>query len=89
MLKNLQRKTSSTSFIPEIDGLRFFAIVTVLIFHINTALFKELNMSATEMTESLGGKNEIFSPAWWLIRLDLGVKVFFSISGFVLALALL
>jgi peptidoglycan/LPS O-acetylase OafA/YrhL len=86
MLKNLQRKTSSTSFIPEIDGLRFFAIVTVLIFHINTALFKELNMSATEMTESLGGKNEIFSPAWWLIRLDLGVKVFFSISGFVLAL---
>jgi peptidoglycan/LPS O-acetylase OafA/YrhL len=37
----------------------------------------------------MGGAKMIFSLAWWWIRLDLGVKVFFAISGFVLALPFL
>lgn len=80
-----QRKTQSTSFIPEIDGLRFFAIITVIIYHFNTAYSRALGLDDLAM-ESLGGQYNTFSPAWWIIRLDLGVKVFFSISGMVLAL---
>jgi len=80
-----QRKTQSTSFIPEIDGLRFFAIITVIGYHINTAYARALGLDDLAMG-LLGGDRNTFSPAWWIIRLDLGVKVFFSISGMVLAL---
>lgn len=86
--KLLQRSTQSTSFIPEIDGLRFFAIITVVFFHLNTAYSREIGL--TDLGVSLmGGKENIGAPAWWIIRLDLGVKVFFAISGFVLALPFL
>jgi peptidoglycan/LPS O-acetylase OafA/YrhL len=37
----------------------------------------------------MGGAKSDFSLAWWWVRLDLGVKVFFAISGFVLALPFL
>jgi peptidoglycan/LPS O-acetylase OafA/YrhL len=83
---SLKRKTNSTSFIPEIDGLRFFAIITVVLFHLNTALSKSLGYTAIDGIHFLGGKYDILQPGWWVIRLDLGVKVFFAISGFVLAL---
>ena len=41
----------------------------------------------------LGFEGQIFKETymelgWWMIRLDLGVKVFFAISGFILALPL-
>ena len=80
-----QRKTQSTSFIPEIDGLRFFAIITVIGYHINTAYARSLGIDDLGMS-LMGGERNTFSPAWWIIRLDLGVKVFFSISGMVLAI---
>jgi peptidoglycan/LPS O-acetylase OafA/YrhL len=83
---NLKRKTNSTSFIPEIDGLRFFAIITVVLFHLNSALSKSLGYTASEGIDFLGGKYDALQLGWWVIRLDLGVKVFFAISGFVLAL---
>lgn len=37
----------------------------------------------------MGGAKSEFSLAWWWVRLDLGVKVFFAISGFVLVLPFL
>jgi peptidoglycan/LPS O-acetylase OafA/YrhL len=83
---NLKRKTHSTSFIPEIDGLRFFAIITVVLFHLNTALSKVMGYTSIEGINLLGGKENCYQVGWWLVRLDLGVKVFFAISGFVLAL---
>jgi len=83
---NLKRKTNSTSFIPEIDGLRFFAIITVVLFHLNSALSKSLGYTASEGINFLGGKYDLWQPGWWVLRIDLGVKVFFAISGFVLAL---
>ena len=86
---SLKRKTNSTHFIPEIDGLRFFAIITVVLFHLNTSLSKSLGLSANEGIDALGGKYDLFQLGWWVIRLDLGVKVFFAISGFVLALPFL
>lgn len=86
--KYLQRSTQTTSFIPEIDGLRFFAIITVVIFHLNTAYSRQLGMDDLALN-LLGGKENILAPGWWIVRLDLGVKVFFAISGFVLALPFL
>ena len=82
------RKTKSTNFIPEIDGLRFFAIATVVIFHLNTAFSGEVGQTVQRSIELLGGKNT-FSIGGVLVRLDLGVKVFFAISGFILALPFL
>ena len=83
---SLKRKTNSTHFIPEIDGLRFFAIITVVLFHLNTSLSKSMGLSASGGIDALGGKYDLFQMGWWVLRLDLGVKVFFAISGFVLAL---
>ena len=88
LTKLFQRTTQSSSFIPEIDGLRFFAIITVVIFHLNTAYSRQLGMDDYAMSV-LGGSREITSSGWWIIRLDMGVKVFFAISGMVLALPFL
>jgi peptidoglycan/LPS O-acetylase OafA/YrhL len=88
MLQIFRRSTNSTGFIPEIDGLRFYAILTVVIFHLNTAYSKQLGY--TDLGVSLlGNPKQIENISWWMIRLDLGVKVFFAISGFVLALPFL
>jgi peptidoglycan/LPS O-acetylase OafA/YrhL len=83
---SLKRKTHSTSFIPEIDGLRFFAIITVVLFHLNTALSRNVGLGSDLGISAFGGKETFMNLGWWVIRLDLGVKVFFAISGFVLAL---
>jgi peptidoglycan/LPS O-acetylase OafA/YrhL len=85
----LRRITSSTKFIPEIDGLRFLAIITVVLFHLNTSLSKELEQDLSDVLIEMGGDKVTFSLAWWWVRLDFGVKLFFSISGFVLALPFL
>jgi peptidoglycan/LPS O-acetylase OafA/YrhL len=88
IVRLFRRSTNSTNFIPEIDGLRFYAIFTVVIFHLNTAFSKHLGL--IDLGQSLlGGRNSLGSPAWLLVRLDLGVKVFFAISGMVLALPFL
>lgn len=79
------RKTNSKTFIPEIDGLRFFAIITVVLFHLNTAYSEATNVNFTEITSTAS----FLSFGWWIIRGDLGVKVFFAISGFILALPFL
>jgi peptidoglycan/LPS O-acetylase OafA/YrhL len=84
----LRRSTNSSYFIPEIDGLRFYAIITVVIFHLNTAFSRQIGLTDLGIS-LLGGKESLTSPAWWIIRLDLGVKVFFAISGMVLALPFL
>lgn len=89
MLNNFQRKTASNNFIPEIDGLRFLAIITVVLYHLNTALSREMGLGLSNAMVEMGGAKTNFSLAWWWIRLDLGVKVFFAISGFVLALPFL
>lgn len=54
----------------------------------NTSYLKQLGFSASEWYISMGHRIA-FSPAWWMVRLDLGVKFFFSISGFILALPFL
>lgn len=74
----LSRKTYSNRFIPEIDGFRFFAIGTVMLYHLNTHFSRMLTLQNTEV------------GSHWLAavfsRGGLGVSVFFAISGFILAL---
>lgn len=80
LLGRLRRVTTSKAFIPEIDGLRFLAILTVVLFHLGTAIID--NVPA--------GRWLAPPDTDWLRRLTLtgglGVDIFFAISGFVLAL---
>ena len=78
--KWLSRKTSSNSFIPEIDGFRFYAIFTVLLYHINTHVSRVITSKGVsiEFNNSL-----VFKVAH---EGGIGVNVFFAISGFILAL---
>lgn len=75
----LSRRTSGVNLIPEIDGFRFFAIGTVLLYHLNTHLVRVFSSQV--------GTN--FFDGWLnsaLSQGSVGVDVFFSISGFILAL---
>jgi peptidoglycan/LPS O-acetylase OafA/YrhL len=78
----LSRVTSSREFIPEVDGLRFVALLPALMLHSTTHFLIER------------GRTD-FGPNWTLgqghlIRLlgqgRFGVELFFIISGFVVAL---
>ena len=76
----LSRKTTSTNFIPEIDGFRFYAIFTVLLYHLNTHVSRVLVVKGvlTDYSHSF-----VFKVAH---EGGIGVNVFFAISGFILAL---
>ncbi len=79
MKLSFKRITSSGSFIPEIDGLRFIAIVSVVLFHLNEFLkVKDINQYADSI------------DYFWLKHIvshgHLGVPLFFAISGFILGM---
>jgi peptidoglycan/LPS O-acetylase OafA/YrhL len=86
MLDRLRRTTNQGSFIPEIDGLRFFAIMTVVLFHLNTTYANALGQGKHSYVLL---NDSIPWLGWCFMRLDLGVKVFFGISGFILSLPFL
>ncbi len=73
--QRLRRITTSQAFIPEIDGLRFIAIVPVVLFHLYQF---ELYRPLTGLEGSI--------LARCLRAGHYGVQLFFVISGFVLAL---
>jgi peptidoglycan/LPS O-acetylase OafA/YrhL len=70
------RITSGGNFIPEIDGLRFLAISSVLLFHASYALLRAYSWN-------LGPVERVVSNLF--ARGALGVELFFVISGFILA----
>lgn len=78
LLAHISRRTTSGRYLPEVDGLRFAAILLVVLFHLNgfaTAFDPQRYSRATNGLLSAiatTGHN--------------GVQIFFSISGFVLAL---
>lgn len=79
MLNSFQRITSSTKFMPEIDGLRFVAISSVVLFHINWFICEK---SANITFASLYIRSQINNI---LAHGHLGVELFFVISGFILS----
>lgn len=79
MKLSFKRITSSGSFIPEIDGLRFIAIVSVVLFHLSGFLIqKDVNRYTDNVDYSF--LKRLLSHG------DLGVPLFFIISGFILAI---
>lgn len=75
LASGLRRVTSDGKFVPEIDGLRFVAISSVVIYHLHWALENRLHLLAP--------------PGWATQFLEhgaRGVQIFFTISGFILGL---
>lgn len=75
LISKASRDTTSGQFIAEIDGLRFIAIFSVILFHLNWFI-----TSKTRRAE--GG--DFFTA--FLSHGNIGVQLFFVISGFVIAL---
>jgi peptidoglycan/LPS O-acetylase OafA/YrhL len=66
----LRRDTGGRAYIPEIDSFRFVAIVFVILYH----LLQKTHLYLLE------------DPSFMTSRLNRGVQLFFTVSGFVLAL---
>jgi peptidoglycan/LPS O-acetylase OafA/YrhL len=75
---SLKRITSGSSWIPEIDGLRFIAITLVVLFH----LIAEVTSKSSVPPISRSWYSGLIA---FLSRGDIGVRIFFVISGFILA----
>ncbi len=75
-LNFFQRYTSNRSYIPELDGLRFLAIISVLIYHTNNRLELLLPNYHNFLTK-------LFKTGF------LGVEIFFAISGYILSVQVL
>jgi peptidoglycan/LPS O-acetylase OafA/YrhL len=73
----LRRITSGSSWIPEIDGLRFIAILLVVLFHLSAEVVAKSDVPLTMQPWYSG----LFA---FLGRGDIGVRIFFVISGFIL-----
>ena len=75
LARKAARDTSTGQFIPEIDGLRFLAIFSVILYHLSGYV-----------TVTLGRTGEHDILAAVLHKGFIGVQLFFVISGFVIAL---
>jgi len=71
---NLKRVTTSSSLIPEIDGLRFLAIIPVIFQHYSERIIKYTGESNSNIIAKVLSNGHV------------GVYLFFAISGFILAL---
>lgn len=80
---HLQRKTNTLSFIPQIDGLRFLAILLVVLYHINGFVANKLPFVLDKHLRSFLLTYNLFADYGPGLR---GVFIFFAISGFILAL---
>lgn len=76
---SFKRITSSGGYIPEIDGLRFIAIASVLLYHLDIFLSAKYS-SPSINSPSLSFMKHLISHG------NLGVPLFFCISSFILGL---
>ncbi len=75
----LQRRTSSLRFIPQIDGVRFYAVAAVLLFHCTAYLMTPAkNPNAEKVASTMFAALSRAGHS--------GVELFFVISGFILGL---
>lgn len=78
MKLKFKRIISKGNFIPEIDGLRFIAIASVLLYHLNGFLL-EKDTNNYDVDYNFDFIHDLLSVG------HLGVPLFFVISGFILA----
>jgi peptidoglycan/LPS O-acetylase OafA/YrhL len=76
--RSLRRVTSSGRYIPEIDGLRFVAIVSVLFYHLGMMSIMGCGFCIPFPPTTMG--------VGAVFHMDRGVPIFFAISGLVLGL---
>jgi peptidoglycan/LPS O-acetylase OafA/YrhL/SAM-dependent methyltransferase len=79
LTRPFSRVTSSGFFLPQIDGLRFVAILAVFLFHLG--IFVKAKSPASP---GAGWADALLGHV--IDKGDLGVQLFFVISGFILAL---
>jgi peptidoglycan/LPS O-acetylase OafA/YrhL len=79
ILDKIRRITRDGRWIPEIDGLRFIAIFSVVLFHLTGELYSRSGRIIPIEPR--------YNPLFWLIgNGDRGVRLFFVISGMILAM---
>jgi peptidoglycan/LPS O-acetylase OafA/YrhL len=76
ILEKLGRVTTSGKFVAEIDGLRFIAILSVVLFHASGHFF----------ASPAAGQSPSNPLHWVILKGWYGVQLFFIISGFILSL---
>src|SRR5882724_13251236 len=80
IVHRLSRKTSSGEYIPEVDGIRFLAIMSVILFHTVAMVYVVRGTYAPGWTEGHGLLIHLIGCGWF------GVEIFFVLSGFIVAL---
>ncbi|HRD54226.1 MAG TPA: acyltransferase [Flavobacteriales bacterium] len=83
MLDRFRRITSSGNYMPEIDGLRFIAITSVLLLHAHVWLLHGLGIGDPSSVAGLSTLDPVLKLGGY------GVDIFFVISGFILSQPLL
>jgi peptidoglycan/LPS O-acetylase OafA/YrhL len=90
-LNSFRRITTTGAFIPEIDGLRFIAVISVVFLHCYAEVLRRMAMGAIPGQNGSGSATlpMAVDKQQGLLRLlghgGNGIVVFFSISGFILA----
>jgi peptidoglycan/LPS O-acetylase OafA/YrhL len=90
-LSSFRRITSSGAFLPEIDGLRFIAILSVIFLHCYAEVLSRMAMGATPGQDGSGSTPlpMAIDNQHGLLRMlghsGNGVEIFFAVSGFILA----
>lgn len=79
LLQWLRRPTASTTYVPQIDGLRFLALVPVLVWH---AGLRGERFYVAQAGATLAVSEKI---SYWLPHGHIGVFIFFFISGYIIA----
>lgn len=76
----LRRITSSKLYFPEIDGIRFLAILLVILFHAHGYFMGKTHINFADNPDSYSLLNTL------MINGDRGVELFFVLSGFILCM---
>ncbi len=83
--QKLMRVTTAGKIIREIDGLRFLAILPVILQHLAERMFKYSYAPNGGFNVSYHDLINTNMSAYWISRGTVGVFIFFAISGFVLS----
>ena len=80
LYNKFKRITSSQLYFPEIDGIRFLAILLVILFHAHGYFAQKTKITFAEPAGTFGWLDNFLANG------DRGVELFFVLSGFILCL---